>query len=253
MSDLVLNRLKAKVHIGKSKLGLDDDTYRDLLARVAGLRSTKAMSAKELGLVLDEMKRLGFADKPGPRRPPARARTRRIADGAQQAKIRALWLGLYHLGAVQDPAESAIFQFARRMGVTVDAFDWLPGDEADKVIKALRGWAARIGWDQPTANEVQMMETWRMQAQAPSLRPLTGAGFAAKCSLIGALWRRLIDAGAMRTGGNARLDTFLVRYGATVPHLLPDGAAADRAIEDLGKWLRRAKAETAAAASGSST
>lgn len=251
MSDLVLNRLKAKVHIGKSKLGLDDDTYRDLLQRVAGKRSSAKMTAKELGLVLDEMKRLGFDDKPGPRRPPARAKAKRIADGAQQAKIRALWLGLYHLGVVADPGEAAIFQFARRMGVTVDAFDWLPGDEADKVIKALRGWAARIGWEQPTANEVQMMWNWREQAQAPSLRPLTGAGFAAKCSLLDLLWRRLIDSGALRTGRYARLDSFLVRYGATVPHLLPDGAAADRAIEDLGKWLRRAKAGTDAAAGAS--
>ncbi|MGE0256889.1 MAG: gp16 family protein [Alphaproteobacteria bacterium] len=243
MSDLVLNRLKAKVHIGKSKLGLDDDTYRALLQRVAGKRSSAKMTAKELGLVLDEMKRLGFDDRPGPRRARRNRRGERMADGPQQEKIRAMWRGLYHLGEAREDSEAAMWAFCRRMGVKVDDFQWLPGDEADRVIKALRGWAARIGWEQPTANEVQMMATWRMQAQAPSLRPLTGAGFAAKCSLIDLLWRRLIDAGALRTGRYARLDSFLVRYGATVPHLLPDGAAADAAIEDLGKWLRRAKTE----------
>ncbi|MCO2667365.1 regulatory protein GemA, partial [Pseudomonas aeruginosa] len=31
----------AKIHIAKAQLGMDDDTYRALLARVAGVRSAK--------------------------------------------------------------------------------------------------------------------------------------------------------------------------------------------------------------------
>ncbi|WP_181297005.1 gp16 family protein [Pseudomonas sp. Q2-TVG4-2] len=54
----------AKIHIAKSQLGLDDDTYRALLARVAGVRSAKELSPRQIGAVLAEFERLGFKPKP---------------------------------------------------------------------------------------------------------------------------------------------------------------------------------------------
>lgn len=59
----------AAIHASKKQLGLDDDTYRDLLARVSSshgptCRSAKDLTADQVRAVLDEMRRLG-AKRPG--------------------------------------------------------------------------------------------------------------------------------------------------------------------------------------------
>lgn len=53
------NRLAA-IHMGKKSLGLDDDTYRDMLEHVTGKRSAKDMSDDHLIHVLQHMETLGF-------------------------------------------------------------------------------------------------------------------------------------------------------------------------------------------------
>jgi phage gp16-like protein len=53
------NRLAA-IHMGKKALGLDDDTYRDMLEHVTGKRSAKDMSDDHLVKVLQHMETLGF-------------------------------------------------------------------------------------------------------------------------------------------------------------------------------------------------
>lgn len=58
--------LKA-VHASKRQLGLDDDTYRDLLARVTTKRSASELDAVQLRKVLTEMRRLGAAQPTQPR------------------------------------------------------------------------------------------------------------------------------------------------------------------------------------------
>lgn len=50
----------AKVHIAKAQLGLDDDAYRALLARVAGVRSAKDLGPRQVAAVLAEFQRLGW-------------------------------------------------------------------------------------------------------------------------------------------------------------------------------------------------
>jgi phage gp16-like protein len=59
-----MSRLMAKIHIAKAQLGMDDDTYRALLARVAGVRSAKDLGPRQIGAVLREFERLGFEPKP---------------------------------------------------------------------------------------------------------------------------------------------------------------------------------------------
>lgn len=51
-------RKLAAIHIAKKQLGLDDETYRTLLMRVAGKRSSADMDAAELRAVADELGRL---------------------------------------------------------------------------------------------------------------------------------------------------------------------------------------------------
>lgn len=234
----------AKIHVARQRLGMEDGAYRDMLERVAGVRSAAELSASSRAAVLEELKRLGFRDRPGQ---PRRAGKRPIAEGEQQAKIRALWLSLYHLGEVDDPSEAALAAFVRRMTRTatapdgVAALQWLDAASANRAILSLRGWCERVGFAQPTAERHAQINSWRALAR---LDP-ADIGFAAKVGLIGLLWQRLGEAGAFTLAGPifASQETWLrQRFGVAAPHFLQP-QDADRAIEQLGKWLRRARAE----------
>ena len=50
----------AQIHIAKSQLGLSDDEYRALLARVAGVTSAKQLTNRNVGAVINELQRLGW-------------------------------------------------------------------------------------------------------------------------------------------------------------------------------------------------
>jgi len=53
-------KLLAVVHVGKKELGLDDDTYRDMLEHVTGKRSAKDLKIDELNKVIRELENKGF-------------------------------------------------------------------------------------------------------------------------------------------------------------------------------------------------
>ncbi|MBF7683936.1 regulatory protein GemA [Acinetobacter sp. B5B] len=55
------NQRLATIHVAKKTLGLDDDTYRDLLAQVTGKRSAKDLNQDELIAVLKHLETLGFS------------------------------------------------------------------------------------------------------------------------------------------------------------------------------------------------
>lgn len=57
---MVRKSLMAKIHIGKNQLGLDEDTYRQLLLNTTGKNSCAAMTEDELHKVLGEMMKKGF-------------------------------------------------------------------------------------------------------------------------------------------------------------------------------------------------
>ena len=125
----------------KQVAGLADDAaWRALLVRVTGKDSLRAMTGPQLGKVIDELHRLG-ARKAPPKRA-FKGRQRPLADGEQARLIRALWLDLWNLGAIEDSSEEALASFVKRQA-KVDALEWLPADKAASVIQALRGWLAR--------------------------------------------------------------------------------------------------------------
>lgn len=133
--------LQRKLQVARKQLALDDDTYRALLAR-HGHASSADMPAAALAAVIEELKAKGWADKP---KAPKRAASKRpLADGPTAAKIRALWLACYHLGAVSDPSEAALEAFVKRQ-TKVDKLAWLPADRAGPVIEALKAMAGRKG------------------------------------------------------------------------------------------------------------
>lgn len=78
----------AKIHIAKKQLGLDEDTYRDMLWTVARVRSAKELDGAGREAVLEHLKAQGFT---GRRRYPGRPHNIDSADrGPQLKKIEAL-------------------------------------------------------------------------------------------------------------------------------------------------------------------
>ncbi|SDA18170.1 Mu-like prophage protein gp16 [Pseudomonas sp. NFPP10] len=57
----------SKIHIAKKDQGLDDETYRALLKRVANVTSAKDLTPRQIGAVLAEFERLGWQPKAKPK------------------------------------------------------------------------------------------------------------------------------------------------------------------------------------------
>jgi len=133
-----------KIHIGKTRLKLDDATYRGIIARICGGKTSAGdLDERERHALLDELKRLGFRE--------GGSYTRSLDqfdDREPQAKlIRCLWADLAALGALRDSSEKALRRFVKRVA-KVDSLTWLGPLEANAVIEALKAMKARCGHKQ---------------------------------------------------------------------------------------------------------
>jgi len=128
------------IHIAKSKLGIDDATYRSILERKTGKTSSKSMSMSELESVLEHMRTLGFEDQS---KPATKAQVKRLADDPQSKMIRHLWLRLRDLGQLRDSSESALATFVFRQ-TKVERLEWLNGYQAAQLIEAMKRWVERV-------------------------------------------------------------------------------------------------------------
>ncbi|EBI0307119.1 regulatory protein GemA [Salmonella enterica] len=126
------------IHIGKKELGLDTDTYRQMLLSATGVNSAGAMNMAQLTKTLAAMKAKGFVVKPS-----SKARTtRQLADFPQAKKLRALWLEMYAQGFVRDSSEEALRRWVKRE-TKVDGLQWLDADKASAAIEKLKKWQER--------------------------------------------------------------------------------------------------------------
>ena len=127
------------IHVGKNKLGLDDDLYREVLQSTTGKSSSKDLTIGQLEAVLDRMKQLGFdiesKEKSG---------VKNLASDAQSKLIRHLWLALHEAGPVRDSSEKALAKFVENK-VGVSALQFLSSHHADMIINHLRQWCKRCG------------------------------------------------------------------------------------------------------------
>ena len=133
-------RLIKLIHVGRRELGMDDETYRLMLASMNGLdgaTSTADLNVPNLYRVLEQLKQKGFKV-----RPKSKGKRPAAAD-PQSKKIRSLWLTLRDKGALRDPSEEALVKFVH--GETgVQALQWLTTEQASQVIEHLKQWVARI-------------------------------------------------------------------------------------------------------------
>ncbi len=137
-----LNLIKL-IHVAKTKLGLDDEVYRDILKSTTGKDSSKLLTPAQLEAVLDRLKQLGFtveSNKTG---------VKNLASDAQSKLIRHLWLQLYAAGQVKNGSEKALAKFIENR-VKVSALQFLSTESADMVINHLRQWCKRCNIERIT-------------------------------------------------------------------------------------------------------
>lgn len=134
--------LIAKVKLASKQLGLDDDTYRSVLAQVTGQMSAADCSEAELAAMVEHFKARGWQAKPA-----RKVGKRPAADHPVARKARAMWISLYHLDAIDSSSEQALEAFARRQ-LKVDALQWADQSLGYRLIEALKAVAERHGWTQ---------------------------------------------------------------------------------------------------------
>jgi phage gp16-like protein len=173
----------AKVHLAAKELGLETEDYRAVLVRVTGKSSAGEMTFAELQAVLDEFGRRGWSGRAAK---PAAPRAR-PADHPSARKARALWISLWQLGAIESASEAGLEAFARRQ-LKCERMQWADQAAAYKLIEALKGIAARHGWEvrfeTPALVVSSLIEA--IHAKLAAIRP-DAAGPDARW---GTLWRR---------------------------------------------------------------
>lgn len=145
--------LITKIHIARSQLGMDDDSYRANLAHYAnGKTSCTQMTVTELEAVLSAFKKLGFKAKPkAPARQPEKKYSPSTADGPKDERsvIRAIWIFMHRAGFLRDGSETALNTYVSRQtaqlngGTGIQSVQWLEGKDAVLVLESLKKWCRR--------------------------------------------------------------------------------------------------------------
>lgn len=146
-------RLIKLIHIAKSQLGLDDESYRELLQECAGVESSKDLDAMGFKSVLGELERLGFrvgTGKVGGKS--LSPRTRHLADGERKpsAVLVAIWIEMGRARVIQDTSHEALQTFVlKQIGSKqavlpgVDPLDTLTPTQVNACRKGLEEWRDR--------------------------------------------------------------------------------------------------------------
>jgi hypothetical protein len=240
-----------RVYGSAKRLGLDDETRRDAIERATGKRSLTLCSDAEVEAVARALGGAAAAtptglcaatspfqgeDKKASRLEAntlSRASRVRVAGQAHQRVIKAIWIGLYNLGCVDDGRDSALDVFVARQTAhvkQVERLEWLTADAAPSVIEALKAMAARAGWD----------------ASQATLPDLGGGKLDARARLLIAQWRRLEEMGKVAVKGRFGLDGFLRVVSGPPERCLTQFTPAelDAGSKRLGQMIRKAQARS---------
>lgn len=128
------------LHVAKREFGLTDEGFRDVLARVTGKRSLKAMTEAERVAVVEDFKSRGF-------------KVRRSKGGsgiskkAYVRKVHALWSSCGRLGVIDDASAKALRSFVAKQtetqGKRVDDPEFLTYEQASPIIETLKNMERR--------------------------------------------------------------------------------------------------------------
>jgi phage gp16-like protein len=147
-------RLIRLVQVGRRSLGLDEETYRELLAQQSGKRSAAELTLQELDKVLLAMKGAGF--KPTVKRAVNGGKPKRLSPTrgaptktAEIGVIRAIWITMHRHGLLRDGSETALNHYVERQtvrinrGIGVAEVAWLSDALAYPVLESLKNWHKR--------------------------------------------------------------------------------------------------------------
>jgi hypothetical protein len=162
--------LKA-IHASARTARMDEDTRRDLMERIAGVRSAKDLSEDQgravLTVIRGEGPRVPAAGAAGAPRP-AKARGAVDLGTSTFGKIaRALWISGWQLAVIEDRTDRAMCAFIRRQ-TGLDEGRWLrdPKDGA-RVVEALKSWIGReagVVWPKGTDGKARQAAVARALA-----------------------------------------------------------------------------------------
>lgn len=148
-------RAITRIHVGKTKLGMDDDEYRFMLREITGKTSSKAMDLGELKAIEDHLAKLGFKpvrkSKANKRTSPV-SRNKEASKKTMVDKLRALWIDMAREGLIRDGSENALESWVQRMsarlnqGRGIQKVDWLhqSPDICWQLIENLKQWRKRL-------------------------------------------------------------------------------------------------------------
>ena len=127
--------LLASIHCAKRDLGLDDDTYRDVLERVAGARSAKDLTDEQIVRCLEELRRQGA-------KPQGKVKAA-VSGNPHVRHVWALWGSICRLGGAHTPSRAGLRSYIeKRTGVTEP--EWLAPQQLNSIIEQLKTWERRL-------------------------------------------------------------------------------------------------------------
>lgn len=154
MNHVITNNQIKLIHVAKRQLGLEDGTYRGILERFGGVRSSAGLNPSAFERVMEHFGACGFERRPGASKDTGFAKHLRrweklgrrpgMATAEQLARIEADWDGMRFYWAKDGfgNRELALRGFLKkRCGVSDLRF--LSFDQAHKLIEALKAIRAR--------------------------------------------------------------------------------------------------------------
>jgi len=133
--DLHKKRIKL-IHVAKSQVKLDDESYRDILSGY-GVESSKDLTLDQQVLVIQTMGKLGFKQKSKPSKynelSDKRIGNTKLATPRQLRMVEGMWRGSMK---VRNKSDEALRMFVKRI-TGVDKLEWVPVWDVKKVVKAI--------------------------------------------------------------------------------------------------------------------
>lgn len=134
---MITKRQKAILYVAKSKLGLDDETYRLALVKIAGVTTSNDLDTAGFEAIMGFFEHCGF--RPLTAAGASYGNRRGFASSAQVELIRSLWMEVHDEHQLD---EAALNGWLRKF-FKVSSLRFLPVQTASRVITALKTWKRR--------------------------------------------------------------------------------------------------------------
>jgi phage gp16-like protein len=135
-----VQKLLAKIHIAKRDLGLDEETYREVLNSECGVRSAKFLDNTQAVKLIRYFIDKGWVPKSKPKKFDDQKGDIYSATPAQKRKIEVLWHDLYRGNSETKHLRQFLFNHFK-----VSDIRFLDKDKAYQAIEALKAMARRGG------------------------------------------------------------------------------------------------------------